>query len=588
MHRARLAVGGLMFFFLVFGGLAAAPAMAQDMDSRFEAIYHTEWQWRQDQFADDEDSDGEPADGLPAVDAATQDKRRKYWTDVLDKLDAIDVGALSAANQVNYKVYRYQIETHLSDQQYKTWEMPFNGDTGFWMSLGFTARGHNFHSREAYEHYLQQLRDVPGYFADQIANMKKGLARGYSQPKLIVDGIEDSISEPAKKAGKASPFYQPFESMPDTIDADDKAALRRQAVALINDKVIPAYHHLYHFMHDVYATKTRDTIDVYDLPDGKAYYQAQIYKFTTLHLTPEQIHERGVKAVRKIHAQMLKTIDDAGFDGSFAEFQHFLRTDPRFYAKTPEELLKDAAWISKQIDGKVGQYIGRMPRRRFAIKPVPADLAPFYTGGRGGPGIYLVNTYDLPSRPLYVLPALTLHEAEPGHATQMPLAAEFTDQPAFRRDSFISAYGEGWAVYCEYLGNEMGLYDTPYKRFGYLSYQAWRAARLVVDTGIHAMGWSRQRAVDYLEHNTALSEHEIQTEVNRYIAWPGQALSYYLGEQDILDERHKAEKALGRNFDVRAFHDAVLSTGSVPLNVLNDRIDRFIADGGRSPYANAD
>ncbi|WP_042815831.1 DUF885 domain-containing protein, partial [Xanthomonas citri] len=272
----------------------------------------------------------------------------------------------------------------------------------------------------------------------------------------------------------------------------------------------------------------------------------------------------------------------------FPAFLHFLRTDPQFYAKTPEELLKQAAWIAKRVDAKVGDYIGRLPRRRFAIEPVPPELAPFYTGGRGGPGIYLVNTYNLPSRPLYNLTALTLHESSPGHALQMPLAAEAQGLPEFRRYGFISAYGEGWALYSEYLGQEMGMYDTPYDRFGYLTYQMWRACRLVIDTGIHHKGWTREQAQAYLRDNTALSEHEVTTEVDRYIAWPGQALSYYLGELKILELRRKAEAALGEKFDLRNFHDAVLQTGSVPLPVLEARIDRFIADGGVSPYPQDD
>jgi uncharacterized protein (DUF885 family) len=291
--------------------------------------------------------------------------------------------------------------------------------------------------------------------------------------------------------------------------------------------------------------------------------------------------------VATIHAEMEQAIRDSGFKGSFAEFLHYLRTDPTFYPKSADELLKDASWIAKRVDGKIGNYIGRLPRQRFAIEPVPADLAPFYTGGRGGPGIYLVNTYDLPSRPLYSLAALTLHESSPGHALQMPLAAEHEGLPDFRRYTYISAYGEGWALYSERLGVEMGLYDTPYDRFGYLSYQMWRACRLVVDTGIHHLGWTREQAQAFMRDNTALSEHEIETEVDRYIAWPAQALSYYLGEMAIVDARAKAEKALGPKFDLRAFHDAVLSLGSVPLPVLQQRIDRFIAQGGKSPYASS-
>jgi uncharacterized protein (DUF885 family) len=277
---------------------------------------------------------------------------------------------------------------------------------------------------------------------------------------------------------------------------------------------------------------------------------------------------------------------EVGFRGDLAAFLAFLRGDPRFYAKTPQDLLDRAAWIAKTFDGKASRYFGRLPRARFAIRPVPADLAPFYTGGRGGPGVYLVNTYNLPARPLYSLPALTLHESAPGHAFQMPLAAENTALPAFRRDGYLSVYGEGWALYCEALGEEMGMYETPYELFGMLSYQAWRAARLVVDTGIHAQGWSRERAQRYLHDNTALADHEIATEVDRYIAWPGQALSYYTGELAIQRARARAEAALGPRFDIRAFHDAILSLGSVPVAEIDARTAQLIRDGGRGPFPN--
>jgi uncharacterized protein (DUF885 family) len=287
--------------------------------------------------------------------------------------------------------------------------------------------------------------------------------------------------------------------------------------------------------------------------------------------------------VAKIHAQMLEVMQDTGFKGSFADFLQFLRTDPQFYAKTPEELLMRSAWVAKQVDGQMPRYFGHLPRAHFTIKPVPDDIAPYYTSGRGGADTYLVNTYDLKSRPLFNVPALTLHESYPGHALQLELADEQHDQPAFRRNSYISAYGEGWGLYSEYLGDEMGIYHTPYERFGYLTYQMWRACRLVVDTGIHHLGWTRQQSIDYLTENTALSAREIANEVDRYISWPGQALSYELGYLKIRELRAKAEQALGAKFDLRHFHDTVLSTGSVPLPVLQQRIDRFIADGGPEP-----
>jgi len=283
---------------------------------------------------------------------------------------------------------------------------------------------------------------------------------------------------------------------------------------------------------------------------------------------------------------MLTAMKASGFTGTFPEFLKFLRTDPQFYPKTSDELMHDAAWIAKEFDGVASRFFGYEPRIRFAIVPVPPEIAPFYTAGRGGMTSYLLNTYDLPSRPLYSLPALTLHESAPGHSWQGAIAQEHERDkklPQFRR-AYISAYGEGWALYCERLGTEMGIYHTPYETFGMLSYQAWRAARLVVDTGMHAQGWTRAQAQQYLHDNTALSDHEIETEVDRYISWPGQALSYYLGEMEIQKERKKAEAALGAKFNVRAFHDAVLETGSVPLPVLEEHMDAWIAGGGVGPY----
>jgi uncharacterized protein (DUF885 family) len=338
------------------------------------------------------------------------------------------------------------------------------------------------------------------------------------------------------------------------------------------------------FWNEQYVPGARKTLAADDLPDGKAFYRSQIIEYTTLDMDPAAIHKLGEDEVAKLHQQMLDVMKETGFKGDFAAFQNFLRTDPQFYAKTPQELLDKAAWIAKQFDGKASTYFGMMPRSRFAIVPVPADIAPFYTSGRGGPGVYLLNTYDLPHRPLFNLTALTLHESAPGHAWQIPLAAEDKTLPDFRRYGYISAYGEGWALYCEWLGQEMGMYETPYDRYGMLGYQIWRAARLVVDTGIHSQGWTRQQAIDYMLEYTALPQHEIETEVDRYITWPGQALSYYMGEMEIKKLRAKAEAALGPKFNIRAFHDTVLQLGSVPLPVLTGRIDKFIADGGVGPY----
>jgi uncharacterized protein (DUF885 family) len=351
------------------------------------------------------------------------------------------------------------------------------------------------------------------------------------------------------------------------------------------EKVFPAYRKLLSYYRDDYYSQTTTNLAATGLPNGVAYYQAQIHEFTTLDKTPEEIHQIGLQEVARIRARMEEQMKLAGFTGTFPEFLKFLRSDPQFYPKTGEELLMRGAWIAKKFDGKAELYFGHLPRSRFDVIPVPDDIAPFYTAGRGGTGVYLLNTYNLPSRALYSLPALTLHESAPGHAFQMPLAEEQKGLPNFRRYTYISAFGEGWALYCELLGEEMGMYQTPYEVFGMLSYQKWRASRLVVDTGIHAKGWTREQAQQFMHDNTALADHEITTEVDRYISWPGQALSYYLGEMAIVEARRKAEAALGPRFDLRYFHDAVLQIGSVPLPVLTARIDQWIADGGPDPYA---
>jgi uncharacterized protein (DUF885 family) len=563
-------------------GLSGCKSHADDANARFKAIYTSEWKWREDQFADDEDSQKPIMDHLPKVDAASQEARLKYWQDVKAKLDAIPRAQLSAEEQTNYDIYKPQIEVLIANQKFRDYEMPANSDTTFWTDLGYTAR-RNFRSLQDYKNWLTQLHDVPRYFHEQMDEMRAGMKRGFTPPKITMEGRDSSITAVTTATPEASLFYTPFKDMPGISEADQKD-LRAQAVTTIHDSVQPVYVELLSFMRTEYVPACRTTIAAIDLPDGKEFYRAKIREFTTLDTDPADIHSFGEAEVAKLHEAMLGVMKETGFTGDFPAFLQFLRTNPRFYAKTPEELLMRAAWIAKQFDGKASLYFGYLPRARFAIKPVPDDLAPFYTSGRGGPGVYLLNTYNLPGRPLYNLAALTLHESAPGHAFQMPIAMEHSKQPEFRQHTYISAFGEGWALYCERLGLEMNMYDTPYDRFGMLGYQIWRAARLVVDTGMHSQGWSRDRAIAYLHDYTALPEHEIETEVDRYIAWPGQALSYYLGEQAIIKDREKAQTALGPKFNIRAFHDTVLELGSVPLSVLDARVDKFIADGGKGPY----
>jgi uncharacterized protein (DUF885 family) len=578
----------------VWAGMTAGAALAQvapapnPEDAKLRVIYTAEEAWRQSQRgAEGDESQGRhvPAE-LPAVDAATQQKDLEHWAGVLQQLEAIQPAQLSDEERINFEVFRAQIVGLENEERFKEYERPANSDSPFWSDEESVAQ-EPFRTRVDYENYVKQLGDIPRYFRENMANMRAGLARGFTPPRVTLEGREKSLTGVADAAtAEATLYWKPLASMPATVDAAEQAKLRAEAKATIEGQVIPVYRELLTFFRDDYIPHANPSLAATALPDGKAYYQSKILEFTTLTLTPEEIHQIGLDEMKSIRAEMLETMRASGFQGDLPAFLKFLRTDPQFYAKTPDELLHDAAWIAKEFDGKASRYFGYLPRQRFGIRPVAPEIAPFYTSARGGPGVYLVNTYDLPARGLYSLPALTLHESAPGHAFQMPIATEIAKErklPRFRR-AYISAYGEGWALYCERLGTEMGMYTTPYERFGMLSYQAWRAARLVVDTGVHAQGWTREQAQQYLRDNTALSEHEIETEVDRYISWPGQALSYYLGEMAILKARHKAEAALGETFNVRAFHDAVLELGSVPLPVLTEHIDAFIAKGGVGPY----
>jgi uncharacterized protein (DUF885 family) len=378
----------------------------------------------------------------------------------------------------------------------------------------------------------------------------------------------------------------PFAKFPSTLPAGDRERLSREGRSAVMEGAVAGYREFLGFFQKEYAPQARATLAASELPDGRAYYQQQIRQYTTLDLSPEEIHKIGLGEVERISSEMDAVMRQADFKGDRAAFLKFLRTDPRFYAKTAQELLERASFIAKKIDGKLPSEFGKLPRLPYAVKPVPDDIAPKYTSGRyvEAPqgslqsGTFWVNTYKLEGRPFYNLTALALHESVPGHHLQIALSRELDDLPDFRRFSYISAFGEGWGLYSEWLGLEMGIYEDPYSNFGRLGYEMWRACRLVVDTGIHAKGWTRQQAIDYMATRTSLPLHEVETEVDRYISWPGQALSYKLGELKIKELRKRAESELGTSFDVRAFHDVVLGSGSIPLNVLEGNVDRWIGE----------
>ena len=559
----------------------AAPALASPAsDEALRTLTDSYFAYRTEQSGRVTNEDGSTSAGprLPVVTAEANLARAEKARDFLRQLDALDQDRLGATSAVDAIVFRTLLEQEIGDAQFREWEMPFDSDNNFWSYL---AGRSGFRTVEEYESYISRMRDIPRYFAEHTGNARAGLARGFSVPRVSLEGRDASLAAYVVDDASDSPFWVPFAQMPASFSANDTNRLKAAGQAAIDDAVTPAYAGMLAFFRDEYLPKTRTSLAAREMPEGAAYYAQQIREYTTLDLTAEEIHRIGLAEVARITAAMESVKQEAGFEGSLQEFVQFLRTDPQFVARTPDELMGVSAYVAKRTDMKLGDYFGFLPRHRFGIVEVDPAIAPFYTAGRGGYEACQMNTYDLPSRPLYNIPALTLHECAPGHSFQAAIADEQPEAAPFRRRTYFSGFGEGWGLYVEYLGNEMGIYRTPYEKFGQLSYEMWRAVRLVVDTGIHHYGWSRDRAVDYLGARTALSEHEVNTEIDRYISWPGQALAYKLGEMTMRRVRAKAEQALGERFDIRKFHDVVLSLGSVPLPVLEKRIDAFIADGGQ-------
>ncbi len=522
---------------------------------------------------------------MPGETPADHQRRAGQDARFLTRLHAIDRAELSVEGQLNYELFEFVISHRVKSSVYRGYRVPMVSDSGFFSNILFVFQRAPKRTLEDLENYIARLEALPGWFDAHMANMKTGLEEGFTMPRAILGKIEPIIGSMAGQAVEDSLFYAPFKNLPETLSADQKSALEARARKAMEEGVIPAYKRFHVYFRDEYMPGARQTIGAGDLPGGKDYYRYLVSYYTTLDISPDEVHKIGRSEVARIRGEMEAIIEEVGFEGTFKEFLTFLRTDPQFYAKTPEQLLKEAAWIAKQIDGKMPAFFGKLPRMPYGVEAVPAHLAPNYTTGRyvgtrpGAKrgGYYWVNTYALDKRPLYALPALTLHEGVPGHHHQGSLSQELQNVPRFRQGLYPHAFGEGWGLYSEKLGVEMGIYKTPYENFGRLTYEMWRAGRLVVDTGMHAMGWTRDQAVELFVENSALSIHNINTEVDRYISWPGQALAYKMGELTILRLRKKAKEALGAKFDIRTFHDTVLGAGGVPLSILEARVDAWIA-----------
>lgn len=528
-------------------------------------------------------------DALP--DVTPESWRRQLDEDraFLARLEAIDRSGLNEEDRLNYDLFDFILRSRVTLAQHRPYLIPILADGGFHMGIQRMFESMPFEDAADYEDYLARLGAIGGYFDQHIANMREGLELGITQPKLILEGIEPSIAGPIVDDPTQSIFFEPFSAIPEHFSAAERERLRAAGIEAIETVVVPAYQRFLRFFTEEYEPGAREQLGRTTFPGGEAWYADLVKYYTTLDdATPEGIHELGLREVARIRAEMDAIIRQVEFDGSFAEFIEFMRTDERFYVDEPEQLLKEAAWIAKQIDGQMPAFFKTLPRLPYGIRAVPADIAPNYTTGRywGAPiggrrgGYYMVNTYALDKRPLYTLAALTAHEAVPGHHHQGALSHELTGIPEFRRAFYPHAFGEGWGLYTEKLGIEFGIYKTPYDHFGRLSYEMWRAARLVIDTGLHAKGWTRDQARQYLAENTALSLHNVRTEVDRYIAWPGQALAYKMGELKILELKARAQEALGPGFDVREFHDVVLLDGGVTLDVLEQQVMAYIEANG--------
>ena len=502
----------------------------------------------------------------------------------LEELSKIRIDTFSENEKISVELLKFVLQDQIDFYEFERFLNPLLSDSGFHSSLNYMVRSLSNYKKT--KEYLNKLNALPDFVNQHFVNLREGLKKGVSQPRVIFKGYESTYNEHITDNYEDNFFYSPFKDLPESLTEFQKDSVLIAAKSAIEKNVIPQFKRIKEFFETEYLPKTRTTIGVSNTPNGNAYYQNRIDFYTTsTQYTADDIYQIGLKEVARIRAKMEQIIKDLNFEGSFADFLQFLRTDEQFYAKTPKELLMIARDMAKRADEQLPRFFKTLPRKPYGVAPVPDAIAPKYTGGRyigtpknsTEPGYYWVNTYNLPSRTLYTLPSLTVHEAVPGHHLQASLNNELGDSiPQFRKDLYLSAYGEGWGLYCEFLADEMGMYTTPYEHFGQLTYEMWRACRLVVDTGIHTKGWSRNQVVDYMSSNTALSLHEINTETDRYISWPGQALSYKIGELKIRELRKNAKTELGSKFDIREFHEVILGQGTVTLSILENLINSYI------------
>ena len=584
MRRSLLLLAG-------FVSWAAAPvALAQSETALTTLIGEYEQLIRKDDpVSAGQEGDRDALRRLPDVRLETQAALELRLRTIATRLAGINASRLAAEDALNHQLLTGVVATHLEQLSFDLPRIPFENDSGFHTLLDYLARTTSIGSREDADAWLARLEAAPAFYEQNLANLQRGIKTKYTQPRIVADRVLEVARKQAATKAADSSLLLPFARMPASIPTAAQEQYRSKALTLVRDRILPLQKKFADFMAKDYVPAARPKLAWRTTPNGENTYRFFVHRETTTQMTPDEIHQLGLSEVARIRALMEKTIVETGFNGSFADFLQMLRTDPRFYAKTPEDLLEKASEIAKRSDDQLPRLFGTLPRLSYGVRPVPADIAEGYTTGRYWPGSmqqgqaggYMVNTSHLDQRPLYELPALTVHEAVPGHHLQIALSQELSGLPYFRRNTAPTAFVEGWGLYSEFLGEEMGMYRDPYERFGRYSYEMWRACRLAADTGIHWLGWDIEQARRCFTENSALATHNIQTELERYISWPGQALAYKIGELRFRSLRHDAEQALGERFDVRKFHDQLLLSGALPLDVVSKRVQAWIgAQGG--------
>jgi uncharacterized protein (DUF885 family) len=572
---------------IVLGTLSAAPTSASaDAVADLHALFDREWERDLSDNPLSATYLGDPRynDRLPDISQAALAARQAADAKVLDDLSRIPRDALPPAERLNYDLFRREYETRKA-------AVPFHAEyysieaSGGPQSLNELAELVPFETVADYETWIRRMRAIPVYLDQHGDLLRRGAREKRTQPRVVMERVLEPLAKQVTDKPEDSPFFERFRRYPDSIPAADRERLTAEARQVIAESVIPAYRRFQAAFRDEYLPATRGTVGLWDTPDGRAYYQFLARYHTTTALTPEEIHAIGLEEVARNRAEMQKVMDEVGFKGSLTEFFQHLRTDPKFYYATGDELFRAYAYIVKMIDPELPKLFGKLYRTPFGLRPIPDNSAPntttaYYQGPSldgSRPGYYYVNLYRPEVRPKYEMEVLSVHEAAPGHHLQIALAQEQSGLPTFRRAGGFTAYIEGWGLYSERLGYDLGLYKDPYSRFGQLTYDQWRAVRLVVDTGLHHMEWTRQQAIDYFLANAAKTEADIVNEIDRYISDPGQALAYKIGQLKFLELRARAEQALGDAYDIRAFHDTVLATGAVPLDILERTVDEWIA-----------